>query len=266
MRSEFFEMSDVADERRTEQLLDLVDQDYRDQGRVLASFRPWPTRRVWTVTAVLLGLCLLPILLVPGDTGWGLTFTGLVSVGGTFLTFLLAGVVDHHRVCEHGLVVGFRRRSRYVVPWCTLDPGRVRVVERSSLLGRYPEVASTSPHFRQGFLTTRSLAVNGLDTAQSGWVRIPGLLDVSDVVDQVSGARGTPFTWWLLGARQPERLAEAIEEAMVADGYAAQGLARRASAEAVTLRWNPPGLNPLPSRQATDPVLGVDGPSLPQLS
>lgn len=68
--------------------------------------------------------------------------------------------------------------------------------------------------------------------------------------------------WWLLGAASPERLAEAIEEAIVADGYDAHGLAARASRGAIIIAWNPEGDHPLPPRQSQDPVLGVDGPPL----
>ena len=123
---------------------------------------------------------------------------------------------------------------------------------------------TTSTHFRQGFLTTRSLAINGLDTARPSPWRLPGLHDATDVVD-ADGTRSTPFVWWLLGAARPERVAEAIEAAMIADGYAAHGLAARARTQSIQLRWNPPPGNPLPPRAATDPVLGVDGSMLPEI-
>ncbi|WP_134772020.1 hypothetical protein [Ornithinimicrobium flavum] len=264
MTKPFLEIRDVEDDDQLEPLADLAGLDSDDMGPVLASFRPWPSPRVWLVQLALSALFLLPWLL-PGENSWALSATLLVCQWGTLLIFLLAGVVDRHRVCEHGLVLGLRRRSTLVVPWSTLDPGRVRIVERSSLLGRYDRVPATGPHFRQGFLTTRSLAVNGLDTAPFGALHLPHLYSSTDVAD-VHGTRATPFVWWLMGSPQPERIARAIEEAMIADGYDAAGLAERAVANSVQLRWNPDqSLDPLPPRAATDPVLGARGPLLPRI-
>jgi len=78
-----------------------------------------------------------------------------------------------------------------------------------------------------------------------------------------SRVRRTPFVWWFLGGRHPDRLAGAIEEAMVADGYAAEGLAARAVAQGCTLRYNPAGWEPFPPRLGADRVVGVAGQPQP---
>lgn len=264
MSKPFLEIRDVEDDDQLEPLADLAGLDSDDMGAVLASFRPWPSPRVWQIQlgfTALFGL----IWFLPLEGAWATAVALVIGQWSTLLIFLLAGVVDHHRVCEHGLVLGFRRRSTLVVPWSTLDPGRVRILERSSLLGRYDQVPATGPHFRQGFLTTRSLALNGLDTASFGALHLPNLYSAPDVTD-VHGTRASPFVWWLLGAPKPEKVARAIEQAMIADGYDAAGLAERASANTVQLRWNPDqNLDPLPPREATDPVLGASGPLLPPI-
>lgn len=258
MSKPFLEIRDVDDEDQLEPLADLAGLNADDMGAVLASFRPWHSPRVWQIQLAFSALFFLPWLL-PVEDSWAITATLLTGQWSTLLIFLLAGVVDHHRVCEHGLVLGFRRRSTLVVPWSTLDPGRVRILERSSLLGRYDQVPATAPHYRQGFLTTRSLALNGLDTA-SGALYVPNMYSAPDVTD-LHGARASPFVWWLLGAPKPEKVARAIEQAMIADGYDAAGLAARASANTVQLRWNPDQtLDPLPPRAATGPVIGAHGP------
>lgn len=260
----FLEIRDVEDDDQLEPLADLAVLDSTDMGRVLASFRPWPTARAWLIQIALSGVFLLAWLL-PLEDGCAIGMTLLIGQWALVLTFLLAGTIDRHRVCEHGLVLGWKRHSTLVVPWSTLDPGRVRIIERSSPLGRYDRVPATGPHFREGLLTTRSLALNGLDTAPFGALHLPHLYSAPDVTD-LHGTRATPFVWWLLGSPHPEKVAQAIEEAMIADGYDATGLAARASDNTVQLRWSPDqSTDPLPPRGATDPVLGASGPLLPRI-
>ncbi|WP_337059733.1 hypothetical protein [Kineococcus sp. G2] len=242
-RRRFLEVPDPRARDVVDEVARLARQDRRAQGAVLATFRPWPGNLSWLVLAALL----LPMAAYAATAApdWEellvrATITAIAACSAA--VFVVPSLFDRHRVCEHGLVLGFRGRSRYVVPWSTLDPGRVRVVHRAPLIGRHRDESPSSPHYRTGLLTTRALAVNGLDTA---------------------GAHRSPFTWWVLGTRRPQRLAEAIEAAMVADGYAAQGLAERARRQAVVARWGRPAREPLPERAATDPVLGVDGPPLP---
>lgn len=243
----------------------LADQDHQDMGAPRAVFRAWPGTVFWVVAGVVVvaatGLALLTPN--PDDRLWLAALAG-----GTFLAwsavFAGVGVAERHRVCEHGLVLGWRTRSRYVVPWSSVDPGRVRVVHRSNFVSRLKDMPPSSPHYRVGMVSGTALALNGFDSAVEGWHRVPGVLEVTDARTPGSRWRRTPFVWWLLGTRRPEALVRAIEDAMVADGYDARGMADRAIAQARTLRWGDDDRpHPFPVRDATDPVIGVAGPPLP---
>jgi hypothetical protein len=259
---EFLDLGQPGD-ASLDRLLAVAEQDRDDMGRVRAVFRSWPGNVFWIIAGVVMLGWIAVAATRPDSQG---RIVG-IAVAGTFLFFIVllvaVGVAERHRVCEHGLVVGMRTKSRFVIPWSTIDPGRVRVVRRSNLLGRLPGRTSSSPHFRHGAASGTALALNGLDSAVGGWANIPGIVEVTDAVRPGSRARRTPFVWWYLGGRHPERLAQAIEDAMVADGYPAQGLAERAVTQACTLRYEPRGWEPFPPRLATDPVVGVDGPAQP---
>ncbi|WP_156374163.1 hypothetical protein [Cellulomonas sp. Leaf334] len=257
------EFRDVESLGTAEELIALVDQTASDQGEVRATFRPWPGRTAWGVIVALLVLTGTYTFSAPDTTEMWVRSALLGSLVFWTAVVVAAGAIDRHRVCEHGLVVGFRTRSKYVIPWSTIDPGRVRVVRRPLLLGRREEMPTSSPHYRVGWLSTRAVAVNGLDTAIDGWTRVPGLLGVTDAAELGGRARITPFVWWLLGTQRPRELLEAMEAAMVADSYPAQGMAERALRQTVTLPWRPTPVSPVPPRYAIDPVIGVDGPALP---
>ncbi|WP_028045501.1 hypothetical protein [Cellulomonas sp. URHE0023] len=258
---EFLELGEPT-EASLDRLLAAADQDWRDMGAVRAVFRSWPGNIFWIIAAVMVlpWVALAALQSDPEDR-----LVALVAAGG-FLFFVVllvgVGVAERHRVCEHGLVVGMRTKSPFFIPWSTIDPGRVRVVRRSNLLGRLPGVSPSSPHFRHGAASGTALALNGLDTALTGWRHLPGV-EVTDAVRPGSRVRRTPFVWWVLGGRRPERLAQAIEDAMVADGYPARGLAARAVAQGCTLRYNPGAWNPFPARAGTDGVVGVHGSPQP---
>lgn len=258
-RREFLELR-APDEESLDRLLEVAGRSYREMGQVRAVFRSWPGNVFWIIAAVVV-LPWVALAVFQSEPLAGIT---AACTFGFFVVLLVGvGVLERHRVCEHGLVVGMRTRSSFVIPWSTLDPGRVRVVRRSNLLGRLPGRTSSSPHFRHGAGSGSALAVNGLDSAIGGWRRVPGLVEVTDAVRPGSRVRWTPFVWWFLGGRHPERVARAIEEAMVADGYPAHGLADRAVAQACTLRLNPGAWEPFPARAGTGPVVGVNGPPQP---
>lgn|GEM_PF-2938222 len=259
----FLELGELDSDEAMDSLAAVVAKDWTDMGAVRAVFRSWPGNVFWIIAGVV--TLALPFLALatpdPDDRLW----LAALVVGNCVFWFGLVvavGLIERHRVCEHGLVVGFKTRSRYVIPWSTLDPGRVRAVGRVNLIGRNRDVPASSPHYRLGFATGTSLALNGLDSAVAGWLHVPGVLEVTEPTTPGSRWRRTPFVWWQLGTRRPERLARAIEEAMVADGFAAHGLAARAMDQATTLRLKPDH-NPFPPREVRDPVLGVDGPHLP---
>jgi len=113
--------------------------------------------------------------------------------------------------------------------------GRVRLLRRGQLISRHRGMPQVSPHYRIGTgpLAYRSLAVNGLDTASN---------------PSRDGRCGSGYAWWLLGSPQPEKVARAIEDAMVADGHTrARGLAARAVEQEIVVPWTP-GPSPLRPR------------------
>ncbi|GLY32785.1 hypothetical protein [Kineosporia sp. NBRC 101731] len=142
---------------------------------------------------------------------------------------------EEQRVCENGLVLGFRGRS--VVPWETVDPGRVHIVENFLSAGFHPEFNTLSATHHAG-LADRGLVVCGLNTSE----------------------RNPPFVYWLIGTPHPEKLAARIERAMCDFGLDAEGLADHASRTAVRAhrgrgKMGAPLLPPV--RGLFDPVLGV---------
>ena len=225
-----------------------------DMGRVLKTFRCWPGP-VSSMVMLLLTVAFVAWhwITVPDDPLWfrlAMLFLLLLF----WSAFALPGILERHRVCEHGLVLGYgpTRRARYVVPWSTIDPNRVRVLRRSQLISRHRGMPQVSPHYRIGTgpLAYRSLAVNGLDSATDAgtWLHLPGLLETPNTVLSGSGRRRTPYAWWILGSPRPERLAQAIEEAMVASGHRAEGLAARAVEQEIVVPWTP-GPTPLRPRK-----------------
>lgn len=226
----------------------------QDMGRVLQTFRCWPGPVSSAVMAlVTVGVVAWQWAAVPDDPLW-FRFFVLFLMLLLCAALALPGMLERHRVCEHGLVLGYgpTRTARYVVPWSSIDPGRVRVLTRAQLVSRHRDMPSSSPHYRIGTgpLAYRALAVNGLDSASDAgtWVHVPGLLETTDKVSPGSRRRRTPYVWWVLGTPRPEALARAIEAAMVADGHAAEGLAARAAEQEIVLEWNPQRL-PLPARK-----------------
>ena len=208
-----------------------------DMGRVLRTFRCWPGPISSAVmTLITVGVVAWQWWAVPDDPLWFRFFV-------LFLMLLLCsalalpGILERHRVCEHGLVLGYgpTRSARYVVPWASVDPGRVRLLRRGQLISRHRGMPQVSPHYRIGTgpLAYRSVAVNGLDTASS---------------PPRDGQRGAGCAWWILGSPQPKKVARAIEDAMVADGHTrARGLAVRAIEQEIVVPWTP-GPSPLRPR------------------
>lgn len=210
----------------------------KDMGRVLQTFRCWPGPISSVVmTVITVGVVAWQWWAVPDDPLWFRFFV-------LFLMLLLCsavalpGILERHRVCEHGLVLGYgpTRSARYVVPWASVDPERVRLLRRSQLISRHQGMPQVSPHYRIGTgpLAYRSVAVNGLDTVSS---------------EMQHRRRESRYAWWILGSPQPEKIARAIEDAMVADGHtAARGLAARAMEQEIVVPWTP---GPTPLRPRT---------------
>lgn len=166
----------------------------KDMGRVLQTFRCWPGPISSVVmTVITVGVVAWQWWAVPDDP---LSFRFFVL----FLMLLLCsavalpGILERHRVCEHGLVLGYgpTRSARYVVPWASVDPERVCLLRRSQLISRHQGMPQVSPHYRIGTgpLAYRSVAVHGLDTVSS---------------EMQHRRRESRYAWWILGSPQPEK-------------------------------------------------------------
>lgn len=246
------EIRGANDEASLSRLSNLQGLTINDMGPVRASFRAWPTWRFWALgaTFTLPGFGMMAV--APDQVGviLGVIWVGSVGVIWGFL-FMNYGL-EHHRVCERGLVVG--KLTSHFVPWETIDPGRVRIGPKIGFIGRHPQVDNGSPRFRVGTSPRIGLVLNGLDARTT-------FLAAVDPLRRPHGRSATPFAWWVLGTKRPHELAAAIEQAMVADGYPAHGLAASAAAQPLTVPWKVTAEPLLAERLATDPVIGTRGPS-----
>ena len=249
----FLEISSPDDQVGLNRLGAAILLDYTDMGPVLRTYRAWPGPIYWTIFGLLVLLLPFSSLTAP-DSSEARIRPLLLTILPVFWSIgLLIGGLERHRVCQHGMVVGFRKRSKYYIPWSTVDPGRVRIAHNMMLVTRHPDLRHimTTRH-RLGLFSLHGVVLNGLDTTLTSPWNDPGPNPVY-----------TPFGWWLLATRRGEDLVADIERAMVADGYRAQGLAARAKAQTLWVHWTPPEANPLPPRLGLDPIIGVDGPLLP---
>lgn len=222
--------------------------DYKDAGAARTILRAWRGPFFWIVVAACFGPETFLIFSRLTNLRWLDLIAGVGVLLGCFL--ILIWRRERYRVCQHGLIVGFKKKSEYVIPWASIDPGRVRVVKRIGLLRRLPGMRWRSPHYRASLVSLGGIVLNGFakEVPVPSW-KITEPNPVS-----------TPFGWWLLATRRPDALLRAMEEAMVADGYPAEGLAARARAQAFTVTWKPTPESPISPRLGTDPVIGVDGP------
>lgn len=250
------EIAHAQDADAVARLGELATLKAEDMGPVRETFRAWPGWLFWAITSVpcLLFLGRIVTARNSDDVVVGAALLGFV-VAVALLLLMIYGL-EKHRVCAHGLVLGLRKRGPFVIPWESVDPGRVRIGWHVAFMARHPEIPQNTSRYRVGVFSDRGLLVNGLDTSDRS--RLSGL----DPLGQSVGRPETPFGWWMLATRRPQRLAAAVEAAMVADGYDAAGLAARAERQRFNVGWNASGPSPLPERLATDPVIGVDGPLL----
>lgn len=221
-----------------------------DMGRVLHTFRAWPGPYSWVVLAILmvgLGTC---AVIAPIDHPlWFIIFATLLP-SPFWAAFLLPGGLEKSRVCEHGLVLGYRKQSatRYFVPWSTMDPDLVTVLRRANMLTRHPGFYQGVPNYRFTPAYSKALAVYGLNT-----LRANGMLRAA-IGPAASATLARPrlglpsLTWYFLGTQRLDEFVHAIEEAMVADGYEnARGMADRALGNVLVVPWKAdPDLLPYP--------------------
>lgn len=241
--------------------LEALDRQAPDeQGALRARFVSWPTPLAWGLMLAPAAACGLlagvAALGAPQDPLRPLLLVLAAAVLLVAVAVLVAlGAMDAHEVRQHGLVLGWGRRRR-VVPWATVDPGRVHCVDNLNLAGRYFGLGAT--HRARGFaLHTPGVIVNGWSGQERrAWE------------GAVGAVQGSPFAPWFIATRQPEAFVQALEAAMVADGYPAQGLAAGAISRRVRLRWADSAarraelaLRLGPPRRLQDPVLGVVAPA-----
>ena len=253
-----FDEFGVVDEITLGQIRQRLRLTAADMGPELVSFRATPG---WKGTAFVLAptVLLLFLPLAPDATGRWLTVLATVLLLLGTGVFWVRGWLEKHRVCRHGLVLGLR--GEYAVPWSSIDPGRVRLLRRANLVTR--QGIRPGPLLRPGETLGHALLVNGLDSTPRGHERA--------VVNERLHADGrgadehlTCFDRWFLAGRHAPALVRAMEEAMVADGYPAQGMADAVIARPVVLAYWPklhpsgiPGEHLSPLRRSTDPALGV---------
>lgn len=236
----FFQVEGPDDPKLVPGLERFVMLDASELGPVRARFRTAPTARpmvvVLVISVILAGLALL----IPwGPAGTNLAVAVILGMAPlTYFLIVLVGLATRHWVRDRGLATGWRRQTRLMVPWETIDPGRVHVVENATAVVFHPDFQDRSPTYLNN-LSDRALLVCGFNSA--GFDPL--------------------FTYWLLGTPDPEGLAQQIEKAMVDAGLEAHGLAANASRTAVRARYRNGG-TPLLSdhREPYDPVLGVSSP------
>lgn len=227
-------------------------------GPALARFRGGITAGA-SLRVVLLGLTAgvvlgaLVLLLAPGEA--------LVPAVAAFVLAVVVAVVAavaallaarryRYDVHAHGLVLRGLRGGYDVIPWATLDPGRVFIARSVRAMTRMPVALH-----RQRAAFPPGLVLNGWTNRPTG---------THEVVEAVSGghryqpmASDTPFGWWQLGVAHPAALLGAIEQAMLADGYAAAGL----TPFALSRRYSAGDLRRDPTiqreRRLADPAIGL---------
>ncbi|GAB3263420.1 hypothetical protein [Kineosporia babensis] len=235
-QEEFFELKNAEDPRLKSGLEHYLMLERRDMGLQRVGFRAWATWRrlgwvmlINTVVALAFFVCWPGSLFDRVTIAW-ITYTPFALP--YLIMVLLSGVSYKQRVCQNGLVLGFRGRT--VIPWETIDPGRVHHIDNFSSASWHPDLSLPVTH--HAGIADRGLVVCG---------KYPG---------------NPPFAYWLIGTRSPEKLAAEIESAMCDFGLPAEGLAENAVRTKVRAKKRlgkagQPLLPPL--RGLFDPVIGV---------
>lgn len=257
MKNQFFEWHGGTDEDHAV-LAGWAAATPEDMGPVLARFRGGVHARLWAKGALLaldlgLALGLLRAMVGPDED---LTrdvvaiFVGAaVLVGGALLSLLLAARRRRHDVHRGGVVLRATADApAAVVPWSSVDPGRVFVAPTTATATRW--------------LAARvQRAVRPAAAVINGSVRGPGGSDDPDGTNAVlrhrPGTGDGPFGWWQIGVADPVSVLVAMESAMVAEGYPAAGMASRALFRETTLRAMGRDAATELDRALADPVVGA---------
>lgn len=224
-----------------------------------SSFRDGVTLLAWARAIGLLVLvCLLLTALIvtvgPEGQRVGMVMTLWLATSGLYLLVmmvvaLLARRYQHH-VHAHGLVLSGPWGRTEVIPWATIDPGRTIIATTVRAMTRMPVALH-----RQRAVLPPGVVINGWTGRPTG--SHEAFEAFSSGYRYQPQASDSPFGWWQLGVTDPEAFLRAVEAAMVADGYPAEGLAPFALSRRVTARdlRRHPELQR--ERLLTDPVIGL---------
>lgn len=230
-------------------------------GAQVAVFRNRISGATWAKGTALGGcigvaMAILVVLIAPPESSSAGPFVAfflcVLLVDGILLALVLVARSYRHAVHEHGLVLTSPgSRTPEVVPWATLDPGRVFIPDSIRAHIRMPLASH-----RQRALFPPGLVINGWTNRPRGGPEI--FEEFSSNYRYQPMPITSPFGWWQLSTGgDPRGMLETIESAMVADGYSASGL----TDFALSRRVNARDMRTDPSLQAEraleDGVLGV---------
>ena len=211
-------------------------------GRVLASFRAWPSPAfiAWFIVPALI-VAVFAVIISPKP------FIAAVPLGlgfGVASVFIIGGYLDRHRICEHALVLG--HRGNQIIPFETIDPGRVYDA-RGLFLSRQLELPTMAVHGSTGPL----LLINGL--------RGPMF---SANVAGAPASEPSPFGYYTVGARKQRAFLAELERAMVADGFTEAAGLTQSTFDLRSVRPTYAQSGPLVvDRGPHDPPLGTSAPA-----
>ena len=220
------------------QLAEMARWTTKDAGKVKATFKPHPPW-IMVLPPAILGVVVIVLgYLVNPDFFPQTVAISLGIMGGVALIFWFGIRAQKTRVAEHALILG---RAKRIIPFATIDPGRVAVASRLRYLGVHMHAGGTRSMQSQG----PTAVINGLDPK-------PGVANQYAPPSSVP----SPFGEWGLSG-EPEEVLQALESAMVDAGFPAQGMTDRALANTFT----PPKMHPaedlLVLRRALDPPIGA---------
>lgn len=237
-------------------------------GAPIAEFRGGLTARAVLQVAIAMAL-LLVVLTVVGlvISLWSppehplnmiIGFPVAVALIGAILLGVgqLDGRANRAVVHQHGLVLHQWGSASHPVPWEGLDPGRTFIGLSARAITRVPAALHRRRANVAPFVTL------------SGWAQSPQgkHLAVESFVDGLRWSPSpsdSPFGWWQVAVRDLDGLLEAMEWAMVQDGYPAHGFADYARSRRYTggqLRRHPEVQR---ERTLADPLTGLPSWSPP---
>lgn len=233
-------------------------------GALVACFRGGVTGTMWAKAAVLgvvIGLMVSVLVLVfwPDERGSTVAMLSPVFVLGFVLTIVAVVALIarryRHEVRRHGLVLRSLVGRAEVVPWATVDPGRMFIGDSIRAATRMPLALH-----RQRAVFPPAVMVNG-------WTNRPR--GSFEAFERFSGDYryqpmpiDSPFGWWQLGVTDVRSFLTVVESAMVADGYPATGLTRFVLSRRFTARDLRRDPRVPRERALEDPVLGLSESNL----